>query len=273
VKIWVLWAAVALTGCATGGAANVLQFQTPSGRPEAMFVGKDATQTSGIIASACMDRTMSVVGSTPGQVTCEAKMNMGQSVLTQLAIGNSYSTPPRQFVQFSLAQIGSDTRVQASSWVETQMAFGQMQRMATDETAQQKNSLQGFLFYAGAVPVRGTIETPRPRIGVFFYAPEEAFGSMQKGGLYIIKIEQGGPAETAGLEVCDRIVTANGNAASAEVVAEALLSSNGAAVQFTVDRQGETKTYSILPSVTSATFDQPSSEETPLALAKRLCAQ
>ncbi|HAT2203367.1 TPA: hypothetical protein I8271_003756 [Kluyvera intermedia] len=49
--------------------------------------------------------------------------------MSQALIGNAYSTTPVSKTRFTLAQINSDTKVWADMWVETQMAFGQMQQV------------------------------------------------------------------------------------------------------------------------------------------------
>ena len=52
-------------------------------------------------------------------------MNRGQRILGQFLLGNSYSTTPRRFIRFNIAEIDDISRIQTNSWVELQMAFGQ----------------------------------------------------------------------------------------------------------------------------------------------------
>ncbi|MGD9979570.1 MAG: hypothetical protein AB7H66_03185 [Hyphomonadaceae bacterium] len=123
---------------------------TPSGRPEAVFAGRTVEEVQGLIASGCMDRGHMVVNSTPNQVQCQIEMGALQSALTQALIGNSYSTTPQQFVRFVITPASGNMRVQAQMWVQTQMAFGQMQTQEVNG-AQQFNSVQSFLISMGGV--------------------------------------------------------------------------------------------------------------------------
>ena len=100
---------------------------TPSGATEALFPDKPQV-ISGKIAGRCMDLKWAVVNSTPNDVTCEAPLDMGQSILGQMLMGNSYSTPPRRFYRFGIAEINGISRVQAAGWMELQWAFGQVKR-------------------------------------------------------------------------------------------------------------------------------------------------
>lgn len=147
--IAVITMTVALASCATTPAVQRIAL-TPSGRPEASFIGRSPDVVQGLIASGCMNRGMLVVNSTPNQVQCEIPMNAFQATAAQLLIGNSYSTTPQSFVRFAIVPVGGDTRVQAQMWVQTQMAFGQMQQQELNSN-EQFNSVQSFLMQLGGV--------------------------------------------------------------------------------------------------------------------------
>ena len=100
---------------------------TPSGRAEMVFAYTPIAEAVTAVGSKCMDRGWMITQQTNNQVVCEIPLGMWQSALTQMMIGNSYSSPPKSFVRVSLAQTGDHTRVQTQAWAETQMAFGQMQ--------------------------------------------------------------------------------------------------------------------------------------------------
>lgn len=150
--------ALMLSACATTPPVQRL-IDTPSGRPEAVFSNSSPDQVQSKLASGCMDRGMLVVSSSQNQVQCEIQLNAMQSALLQVMIGNSYSTPPRQYVRFVITPTGAGARVQAQMWAETQMAFGQM-RQAELNSNEQFNSVQSFLFDIG-----GTSTGNPPEVG------------------------------------------------------------------------------------------------------------
>lgn len=128
---------------------------TPSGTTEAVFAGSTADAIAKL-SSRCIDRRWQVISSSNTSLVCEAPLSSGQSIVGQLLMGNSYSTPPRRFIQFNAAQIQAYARVQASAWMELQMAFGQTKR--TDLAGPEfSNSILSFMVDAGgALPVGTT---------------------------------------------------------------------------------------------------------------------
>ena len=129
-------------------------------------------------------------------------MNFGQSLLGQLAMGNSYSTPPRRFFRFNVAEINGISRVQASGWMELQMAFGQTRR--TDFSGPEfANSIDGFMLAAGGKYPPGTTFPNHVVMGVGVSQTAIADGM----GLSITSVQPGSAAEKAGMQIGD-IVTA-----------------------------------------------------------------
>jgi len=220
-----------------------------------------------------MDAGMQVTSSSDNQVTCESQMNMTQSVLTQMAIGNSYSTTPRQFVQVSLAQIGEDVRTQATSWVETQMAFGQVNRMQTDQSNKQKNDLQRFLFGAGGVPADSAVVSDQKYLmGFMSFDWNDTTAETYDGdfggrphGVYISEVTPGLPAELSGLQVCDRLVSIDRQRVSST---EAIPASTSAKRRVVVDRNGEELELTIVPELTQTTSSYGDMREAGEAAAK-----
>lgn len=102
---------------------------TPSGSAEMLFAENPPTVV-GKLSSKCIDSHWTVVTSSSNELGCEAPLNMGQSVLGQMLMGNSYSTPPRRFFRFNVIEVNGISRAQASGWIELQMAFGQVKRTA-----------------------------------------------------------------------------------------------------------------------------------------------
>lgn len=144
-----------LTGCQT--VAPIAS--TPSGKPEAIFTSTSAEDISGRIASACMSQGLMVFDQSNYQVLCGKTMTGGDSVMAQLLIGNSYSTTPEQKIRFAIANTGSGIRVQASQWIETQMAFGQMRRQELNG-GKHFNDVQNFLYSIGGTGFRAYSAQP-----------------------------------------------------------------------------------------------------------------
>jgi hypothetical protein len=145
-----------LAGCA---AQPAREFATPSGRPEAMFIGMTPAPVLGKLSGLCMDRGGIVMNQDGGQIVCQKTMDSGDAILATLLIGNQYSTTPVLKVRFSAAQIGPDTRVQAYEWVETQMAFGQIQTMEINSNAE-FNKLEYLLQGLGGKVMRVALDQP-----------------------------------------------------------------------------------------------------------------
>lgn len=191
--------AVALGVLATPAFADEFFAVTPSGAAEMLF--RDTPETVvGALTSKCIDVRWTVISSSPTEVICEAPMNFGQTLLGQLAMGNSYSTPPRRFFRFNLAKLNAISRVQASGWMELQMAFGQNRR--TDFTGPEfHNSIIGFLAGAGGNFPVGTSFPNHVMMGMD--GPMNLRG--KDGGIDVSMVVAESPAAKAGLIVGDRV--------------------------------------------------------------------
>lgn len=200
----VLTRALSVTGFLTSAALAADRMAlTPSGQPEMVFPNTSLSDASGKLVGACMDSGFQVTNQAPNQVTCEVPLTSMKSALTQMLIGNSYSTTPRSYVSVSLAQIGSNVRTQARAWVETQMAFGQVRQQPyiDDKTF---NNLLSFLGRAGGALPHGTRFT-QTYVG-FDASPETSNASAMD----VVKVFPTSPGEKAGLLVGDRVTTVNG---------------------------------------------------------------
>lgn len=134
-----------LAGCASHGRLN-----TASGRPEAIFFGATTESVKGRIANGCIANGLAVFEMSDNHVTAGKQLSGGEAMMMQLAIGNSYSTPPVRKVQFLIFRNENDVKVTAQEWVETQMAFGQLRQVELN-SARQMQSLQQFLRGIGGV--------------------------------------------------------------------------------------------------------------------------
>jgi hypothetical protein len=163
---------VALTLVSVPALADEFMAVTPTGAAEMLFPNH-ATEVVGRLSNKCIDARWTVISSTPTDLVCEAPMNMGQSVLGQMLLGNSYSTPPRRFFRFNVAETNGVSRVQASGWMELQMAFGQIKR--TDFSGPEfQNSIFSFMSAAGGtfVSVRSKPLSAMASFGMRVAAPE-----------------------------------------------------------------------------------------------------
>lgn len=191
---------ILLAGASAPALADEYFAVTPSGATEMLFP-TTTEKTVGVLTSKCIDASWTVISSSSTEVVCEAPMNFGQSLLGQLAMGNSYSTPPRRFFRFNMANLNGISRVQASGWMELQMAFGQMRR--TDFSGPDfHNSITGFLAGAGGKLPVGTTFPNHVMIGMDGVLSLKA----KEGGFDVAMIADGGPAAKGGLQVGDRII-------------------------------------------------------------------
>lgn len=181
----------------TGAHADEYFAVTPSGATEALFPDPGGPVV-GKLSAACIDAKMRVISSSATELVCEAPLNTGQSIMGQLLMGNSYSTPPRRFYRFNVASINGVSRVQASGWMELQMAFGQTKR--TDFSGPEfHNSLTGFLTGAGGKLPQGTTFPNHVVMG--FDADDRVVDGYL--AMTITKIETGSAADRVGLQTGD----------------------------------------------------------------------
>jgi len=194
---------IMVTMAASPAWADKLFAVTPSGAAEMLF-SDSAQATVSTLSSKCIDASWTVISSGPTEVICEARLNMGQSVLGQALLGNSYSTPPRRFFRFNIAEINGFSRVQASGWMELQMAFGQIRR--TDFAGPEfQNSIFNFMGAAGG---QFPVGTTFPNHVVLGFRPADVpLGAYR--GMRITELGEGSAAAKAGLKVGD-VVTAIG---------------------------------------------------------------
>jgi len=172
---------------------------TPSGAAEMLFPDKPSI-VIGELSSKCIDARWSVTSTTTNEVVCEVPLNAGQSILGQMLLGNSYSTPPHRFVRSNIAEVNGISRVQAGGWVELQMAFGQIRR--TELSGPQfQNDIMNFMAAAGGKYPLGTTFPNHAALGVDVEGVQEG----KYAAMRIKKIEPGSAAEKAGIQVGDII--------------------------------------------------------------------
>lgn len=197
--------AVMMLSLASAAPALADQFfaVTPSGAAETLFP-EDPAPVVGKLSSKCIDSRWTVISSSATELVCEAPMNMGQSILGQALMGNSYSTPPRRFFRFNVAQINGVSRVQASGWMELQMAFGQMKR--TDFSGPEfHNGMMNFMMSSGGKLPKGTTFPNHVMVGV--QGKNAQLGKYI--GLEVTEVAPGSPAAAVGIAPGDVISQVN----------------------------------------------------------------
>lgn len=133
--------------------------------PTAWFTQEPA-EVANLLANKCVDRSGAVVEQDAFHVLCVRQMSGSQGILAQALLGNAYSTTPEVRLRFAVMKDGAATRVQASQWVEVQMALGQVRR--TEMNGKKQNaSLVALLTEAGGSALRvqrpaAPLATPAP---------------------------------------------------------------------------------------------------------------
>jgi len=135
-----------LTGCVT---QQPLVKNTSSGYPEGIFSNATAEEVRSKIIDGCTSRGIMVQETTGNQIVCGKTMEGMDAVLGSLVVGNKYSTTPERKIRFVIFQNGSDVKVTAQQWIESQMAFGQVRRQELKNN-NHINDVQQFLFSLGA---------------------------------------------------------------------------------------------------------------------------
>lgn len=170
---------------------------TPSGAAEMLFPDKPEA-VIGKLSAKCIDAHWTITSTTSNELVCEDPLNMGQSILGQMLLGNSYSTPPHRYFRFNVAEVNGVSRVQASGWIELQMAFGQTKR-SDFSGAQFQNNIMAFMESAGGKYPLGTTFPNNAVLGV----QTEGVQLGKYAGFRITQVDSGSAAEKAGMKVGD----------------------------------------------------------------------
>jgi len=189
--------AASLLAIATPALADEYFAVTPSGAAEMLFAGRPAT-VIGQLSGKCIDAHWTVISSSPTELVCEAPMNFGQSVLGQMLMGNSYSTPPRRFFRFNVAEVSGVSRVQASGWMELQMAFGQTKRTDFAGPPFQNNVMNFMAAAGGKFPVGTTFPN---HVVMGFESQDVVEGKYH--AMRVTRVADASAAAKAGLQVGD----------------------------------------------------------------------
>lgn len=195
---------VALVSLAEPALAQGNWYTTPTNQAEAKFADETLEGAGAKIASRCMDRTWTITTQTTNQVVCEFKLDPVSSAFARVFLGNRYSTDPRAFMRFSLIKLGSDVRVQAFTWIETETAFGQM-RQEPQTAPDYFDGMVSVLLDAG-----GQLPDGSRRLGRYLGMDGGVESANPCCGYRIQRVASNSPAEAAGLQAGDVIIRING---------------------------------------------------------------
>ena len=232
----------------------------------ATLVGEDTTSDIAVVK---VDAT----GLTPATVGNSDSLKVGESVM---AVGNPLGELGGTVTSGIVSALNRSVSIQGSSSVNT-MSLIQM-----DASVSPGNSGGGLFNMNGelvgivnakssdsdaeglgfAIPVNDAVKvaqellengyvTGRPYLGISYYAVTDAQTAAQLGvnayGVYIVEVVKGGPADKAGLQAGDRIVSMDGSEVATQSDLGTLMQDHkaGDAIEITVARGGQMQTVNV----------------------------
>ena len=232
----------------------------------ATLVGEDTTSDIAVIKIDADGLTPATVGNSDG-------LKVGQSVM---AVGNPLGELGGTVTGGMISALNRSVTIQGSSSVNT-MSLIQM-----DASVSPGNSGGGLFNMNGeligivnakssssdaeglgfAIPINDAIKvaqellengyvTGRPYLGISYYAVTDAQTAAQLGvnayGVYIVEVVKGGPADKAGLQAGDRIVSVDGSEVATQSDLGTLMQDHkaGDTIEITVARGGQMQTVTV----------------------------
>ena len=232
----------------------------------ATLVGEDTTSDIAVIKIDADGLTPATVGNSDG-------LKVGQSVM---AVGNPLGELGGTVTGGMISALNRSVTIQGSSSVNT-MSLIQM-----DASVSPGNSGGGLFNMNGelvgivnakssssdaeglgfAIPINDAIKvaqellengyvTGRPYLGITYLAVEDAQTAAQLGvnayGVYVVEVVKGGPAEKAGLQAGDRIVSVDGTEIASKDDLGTLMQKHAAGdtLSITIARDGQMQTINV----------------------------
>ena len=232
----------------------------------ATLVGEDTTSDIAVIK-------IDADGLTPATVGNSDSLKVGQSVM---AVGNPLGELGGTVTGGMISALNRSVTIQGSSSVNT-MSLIQM-----DASVSPGNSGCGLFNMNGelvgivnakssssdaeglgfAIPINDAIKvaqellengyvTGRPYLGITYLAVEDAQTAAQLGvnayGVYVVEVVKGGPAEKAGLQAGDRIVSVDGTEIASKDDLGTLMQKHAAGdtLSITIAREGQMQTVNV----------------------------
>ena len=247
------------------GASNITVTIGDTDYP-ATVVGEDDTSDVAVLKIDATDLTPATVGNSDN-------LAVGESVL---AVGNPLGELGGTVTSGIVSALNRSVSIQGSSSVNT-MSLIQM-----DASVSPGNSGGGLFNMNGelvgivnakssdsdaeglgfAIPVNDAVKvaqellengyvTGRPYLGISYYAVTDAQTAAQLGvnayGVYIVEVVKGGPADKAGLQAGDRIVSVDGSEVATQSDLGTLMQDHkaGDTIEITVARGGQMQTVNV----------------------------
>lgn len=232
----------------------------------ATLVGEDTTSDIAVVK-------VDASGLTPATVGNSDNLKVGESVM---AVGNPLGELGGTVTSGIVSALNRSVSIQGSSSVNT-MSLIQM-----DASVSPGNSGGGLFNMNGelvgivnakssdsdaeglgfAIPVNDAVKvaqellengyvTGRPYLGISYYAVTDAQTAAQLGvnayGVYIVEVVKGGPADKAGLQAGDRIVSVDGSEVATQSDLGTLMQDHkaGDTIEITVARGGQMQTVNV----------------------------
>ena len=232
----------------------------------ATLVGEDTTSDIAVVK---VDAT----GLTPATVGDSDNLKVGESVM---AVGNPLGELGGTVTSGIVSALNRSVSIQSTSSVNT-MSLIQM-----DASVSPGNSGGGLFNMNGelvgivnakssssdaeglgfAIPVNDAVKvaqellengyvTGRPYLGISYFAVTDAQTAAQLGvnayGVYIVEVVKGGPADKAGLQAGDRIVSVDGSEVATQSDLGTLMQNHkaGDTIEITVARGGQMQTVTV----------------------------
>jgi hypothetical protein len=161
-----------LVGLSALGCASILNAE----QPVVVYFSGTAVDAATSLANMCVQRGIPVVEQDGRKVVCASEMNGTSGLFAGLLYGNRYSTTPVAYSRFTVIEGKGFVTVQASQWIEVQMAFGQVRRHPADGK-KQRAKLEGALLQAGGsrtppnLPLSATAPSPSAVVAPVGQAP------------------------------------------------------------------------------------------------------
>ena len=247
------------------GASNITVTIGDTDYP-ATVVGEDDTSDVAVLKIDATDLTPATVGNSDS-------LAVGESVL---AVGNPLGELGGTVTSGIVSALNRSVSIQGSSSVNT-MSLIQM-----DASVSPGNSGGGLFNMNGelvgivnakssdsdaeglgfAIPVNDAVKvaqellengyvTGRPYLGISYYAVTDAQTAAQLGvnayGVYIVEVVKGGPADKAGLQAGDRIVSVDGSEVATQSDLGTLMQKHAAGdtLSITIAREGQMQTVNV----------------------------
>jgi|GEM_PF-7055783 len=201
--VWAVLLPMVAAGCATS------HLGYSSGRPEVLIPSSNRHVIKTALVEVFVSKDYVLTSETEGALAFVGKMNMGSGNLNKIPLESPSSSHPDQEIIILLRSAGKKTRVYANAFPSMQNAFGRTER-GDITSGEARKQLQSFLDKA-----KRAVKSDRPTQS--FKQPHEYVTKPDKIGIQIgnqkaASIAPSEPADLAGLQVGDKIATADSNA-------------------------------------------------------------